>query len=118
MANRPAMCRWLSESRETAHRGCSASRSSIREPSRRLTITSGGSSDTDMKAVAVIPTSSPRGPPSSSWAVTSVTPAVRRDIAARNSSSLTPSGWGIAVGRGEGRAVRGPGGVVSVVCST
>ena len=37
-----------------------ASRSSIRESLRTLTSTSGGSSETDMKAVAVMPTSSPR----------------------------------------------------------
>ena len=34
----------------------------MREPLRRLTRTSGGSRETDMKAVAVMPTSSPRGP--------------------------------------------------------
>ncbi len=33
----------------------------MREPSRRLTSTSGGSRETDMKAVAVMPTSSPPG---------------------------------------------------------
>ncbi|GGX18808.1 hypothetical protein GCM10010321_36750 [Streptomyces chartreusis] len=50
-----------------------------------------------MNAVAVIPTSSPGGACGSSGssggssAVTSTTPAANRDIAARNSSSLTPS---------------------------
>ncbi len=91
IANRPAVCRWLSASTEAAQRGCRSSSSSIRESLRTLTIASGGSSDTDIKAVAVMPTSSPCGPSSGSRAVTSTTPAVRRAMAARNSSSLTPS---------------------------
>ncbi len=73
----------------------------MREPSRRLTRTRGGSRDTDMKAVAVMPTSSPRGPSAVSgisWAVIRHTPAASRDIAARNSSLLTPSAWGLASG--------------------
>ncbi|GHA84293.1 hypothetical protein GCM10010330_43060 [Streptomyces tendae] len=50
-----------------------------------------------MKAVAVIPTSSPRGASGSSGssggscAVTRTTPEASRDMAARNSSLLTPS---------------------------
>ena len=55
IAKRPAVWRWLSVSREAAHRGCRSSSSSMRDPSRTLTMTSGGSSDTDMKAVAVMP---------------------------------------------------------------
>lgn len=109
MAKRPATCRWLSASTDTAHSGCSASRSSMREPFRRLTSTSGGSRETDMKAVAVMPTSSTPGASGSSGtsggscAVTRTTPEDRRDIAARNSSLLTPSACPEAAGAvGEG----------------
>ena len=75
----------------------------MREPLRRLTRTSGGSRDTDMNAVAVMPTSSPLRPVvRRSCAVTSTTPAASRDMAARNSSLLTPSACGDGGGSGGG----------------
>ncbi|GGZ81081.1 hypothetical protein GCM10010301_62890 [Streptomyces plicatus] len=62
-----------------------------------------------MKAVAVIPTSSPLGASGSSGssggscAVTRTTPEASRDMAARNSSLLTPSACP-ATGDGNGSA--------------
>ncbi|GAA4807989.1 hypothetical protein GCM10023220_42890 [Streptomyces ziwulingensis] len=76
----------------------------MREPSRRLTRTRGGSRETDRKAVAVIPAFSPSGAPGSSGssggscAVSRTTPEARWDIAARNASLLTPSACPAAAG--------------------
>ena len=86
IAKRPAIWRWSSASMDTAQRGCRSSTSSMREPVRTLTRISGGSSETDSTAVAVMPASSPATPSSGSNAVTSVTPPARRAMAARKAS--------------------------------
>ncbi len=85
MANREPSVFCSSDSSETAQVPARESTSSIRESSRTEIRTSGGSSDTDRKDVAVMPTSSPS---SGSWTVTRLTPEASWESAARNSSGV------------------------------
>ncbi len=98
MAKRAPRALCSSASSETAQVSTRESTSSIRESSRTEIRTSGGSSDTERNDVAVMPTSSPFGPSSGSWTVTSVTPEASWDRAARNSSGVAR---GAAAGCGD-----------------
>jgi len=60
----------------------------VRLPRSKQTSTSGGSSDSELTALAVVPT----GSPSSSIDVTIVTPVAKWPIACRNSDELTSAG--------------------------
>src|SRR5450631_4005297 len=70
----------------TTNAPCPRIAARVRLPRSKQTRTSGGSSDSEVTALAVVPT----GWPSASTDVTTVTPVAKRPIASRNSAADTP----------------------------
>ena len=118
IAKRPAMCRWLSERTETrpqrllgeqvVHAGAVAQAD---QHQRRV---QGHRHERGRRHADVLAARAVRR--RGSCAVTSTTPAASRDMAARNSSLLTPSAWGMAIrARGGGVVCNTRGTLVSAV---
>ena len=78
-------CCWGAASTLTTNAPCERTARRVRLARSKQTSTSGGSSDSDVTALAVVPT----GSPSSHIDVTTVTPVAKWLIACRNSEALT-----------------------------